>query len=74
MSEPADQDEPRRIIVPGGPLRTEYIQTDDEFEGMVSQEEIGSASRSCLAIIIGLLIIAGLMCVFLVYRVYWEVG
>ena len=69
MSEPGDSSEPRRIVVPGGPLRTEYIQTDDEFEGMVSQEEIGSASRSCLAIIIGLLIIAGFLCVFLVYRI-----
>jgi hypothetical protein len=69
MSESGDSNEPRRIVVPGGPLRTEYIQTDDEFEGMVSQEEIGSASRSCLAIIIGLLIIAGFVCLALAYRV-----
>jgi hypothetical protein len=69
MSESGDSNEPRRIVVPGGPLRNEYIQTDDEFEGMVSQEEIGSASRSCLAIIIGLLIIAGFVCLALAYRV-----
>jgi hypothetical protein len=69
MSEPGDSNEPRRIVVPGGPLRTGYIEAEDEFEGMVSQEEIGSASRSCLAIIIGLLIIAGFLCVFLVYRI-----
>ena len=69
MSDSGDSNEPRRIVVPGGTLRTENIQDNDEFEGMVSQEEIGSASRSCLAIIIGLLIIAGFICLALVYRV-----
>ncbi|HYI24238.1 MAG TPA: hypothetical protein VD767_02420 [Thermomicrobiales bacterium] len=69
MTSSPDQEPPRKIVVPGGPLRTGYIATDDEFEGMVSQEEISSASRSCLAIIIGLLIIAGFVCVFLVWKV-----
>jgi hypothetical protein len=66
MTEPNGQDTPRKIVVPGRPLRTEYIETDEEFEGLVSQADIGSASRSCLAIIIVLGIIGLLLCVFLI--------
>ncbi len=55
-----------KIVVPGRPLRTEYIETDQEFEGLVNTADLGSASRSCLAIIVILLIIALLICVFLI--------
>ena len=54
-----------KIVVPGRPVRTEYIETDAEFEGLVNTEDLGSASRSCLAIIIVLLVIGLLLCVFL---------
>ncbi len=59
-------DEPTKIVVPGRPLRTEYIETDEEFEGLVNPADLGSASRSCLAIIIVLIVIGLLVCVFLV--------
>ncbi len=61
-----DPDQPEKIVVPGRPLRTEYIETDEEFEGLVNPRDLGSASRSCLAIIVILLVIALLLCVFLV--------
>ena len=63
-------DEPQKIVVPGRPLRTEYIETEEEFEGLVSPQDIGSASRSCLAIIVILGIIGLLICVFLVGTIY----
>jgi hypothetical protein len=59
-----------KIVVPGRPLRTEYIETDQEFEGLVNAADLGSASRSCLAIIVTLLIIALLVCVFLVGKLF----
>jgi len=61
--------DPRRsgkFVVPGPPLRTGDIGTDDEFEGLVNPRDLGSASRSCLAIIVILLVIALLLCVFLI--------
>jgi hypothetical protein len=42
---------------------------DDEqpqFDGLVNAQDLGSASRSCLAIIVVLLIIGVLLCVFLI--------
>jgi len=39
---------------------------DEEFEGLVNSRDLGSASRSCLAIIVILLVIALLLCVFLI--------
>ncbi|MEJ7900957.1 MAG: hypothetical protein WKF63_03875 [Thermomicrobiales bacterium] len=61
-----DPDRPQKIVVPGRTLRTDYIETDEEFEGLVTPRDLGSASRSCLAIIVILLVIALLICVFLV--------
>ncbi|MBA3377543.1 MAG: hypothetical protein M3490_02015 [Chloroflexota bacterium] len=61
-----DPDRPQKIVVPGRPLRTDHIETDQEFEGLVNPRDLGSASRSCLAIIVILLVIALLLCVFLV--------
>lgn len=59
-----------KIVVSGRPLRTEYIETDQEFEGLVNPSDLGSASRSCLAIIVTLLIIALLVCVFLFGKLF----
>lgn len=66
MTEPNGQDSSRKIVVPGQFRRTESIDPAEEFEGLVSQADIGSASRSCLAIIVVLAIIGLLLCVFLV--------
>lgn len=41
---------------------------DDEGEVLVGPAEIGSASRSCLAIIIMLIIIVLMICVFLLLQ------
>ncbi|MBA2775106.1 MAG: hypothetical protein H0U31_00085 [Chloroflexia bacterium] len=56
---------PRKIVVPGPPPGL----PDDEqpqFDGLVNAQDLGSASRSCLAIIVVLLIIGVLLCVFLI--------
>jgi hypothetical protein len=70
-SSPPEQT-PGRIVVPGRPARIEYIETDEEFEGLVNPSDLGSASRSCLAIIIVLVIIGLLICVFLVGSVMYR--
>jgi hypothetical protein len=69
-----DQDPgtPRTIIVPNRPARIEYIESDEEFEGLVNPSDLGSASRSCLAIIIILLVIGLLLCIFLVGTVVYR--
>lgn len=70
-----DQQRPEpqgKIVVPGRPLRTQHIETDPEYEGLVDPADLGSASRSCLAIIIVLLVIAGLICVFLVATTFFR--
>ena len=63
MSEPRDP-EPRTIIVPG---------TDDEpGEALVRSEDIESTSRSCLAIIVILLLIAVMICAFLAVQPFLD--
>jgi len=42
------------------------MEMDGEYEGLVNPRDLGSASRSCLAIIVILLVIALLLCVFLI--------
>jgi len=61
-----------KIVVPGRPARIEYIESDEEFEGLVNPSDLGSASRSCLAIIIILVIIGLLVCIFLVGSVMYR--
>lgn len=56
---------PRRTIVVGAPVREE-----DEGLPLVSTRDLGSASRSCLAIIVVLLFIALLICVFLAVQTF----
>ena len=56
---------PGKIIVPGPPPASSR-DDDPEFAGLVNPRDLGSASRSCLAIIVILLIIGLLLCVFLV--------
>ena len=63
---------PGKIVVPGRPARIEYIESDEEFEGLVNPSDLGSASRSCLAIIIILVIIGLLVCIFLVGSVMYR--
>lgn len=54
--------EPKRIIVPGTP------DSDDDGEVLVRSEDIESTSRSCLAIIVILLLIAVMICLFLLLQ------
>jgi hypothetical protein len=70
-SSPPEQT-PGKIVVPARPDRIEYIETDEEFEGLVNPGDLGSASRSCLAIIVILLIIGLLVCIFLVGTVMYR--
>jgi hypothetical protein len=70
MTDDQRPETPGKIVVPGQPLRTEYIETEPEFEGLVNPSDLGSASRSCLAIIVTLLIIALLVCVFLFGKLF----
>lgn len=53
---------PQVVRVPGGD------GDHDVDEGLVSPADIGSASRSCLAIIIMLLVITLLVCLFLLLQ------
>jgi hypothetical protein len=53
--------EPRKIVVPGE-------SHDEPGEALVRSEDIESTSRSCLAIIIILLVIALMICIFLLLQ------
>lgn len=44
--------------------------TGDVGEGLVNRRDLGSASRSCLAIIIVLLVILLLLCVFVAVQTF----
>jgi hypothetical protein len=65
-SHPADELPVRRTIVVGAP------RDDDDavVPPLVSTGDLGSASRSCLAIIIVLLVIALMLCVFLTVQTF----
>jgi hypothetical protein len=58
--------EPRTIIVPG------TSHDDDQGEVLVRSEDIESTSRSCLAIIVILLIIALMICAFLAAQPFLD--
>lgn len=74
MTEPADERPerpPERIVVPGSPRR-DVAEEPDDFDGVTISEEqqvrdLGSASRSCVAILTVVLVIALLICVFLMW-------
>lgn len=59
--------EPGKIIVPGS---SNGAPVDDDYAGLVRPEDLGSASRSCFAIMVVLLVIALLACVFLIGTIY----
>ena len=63
-NEPRDAEErPASLVVPG---QREPELTDDELASAHQQmRDLGSASRSCVAIIVVLLILALVLCVFL---------
>jgi hypothetical protein len=77
MTEPTDDrraGRPDRIIVPGRP-REAAVEEPDDFDGVAISEaqqvrDLGSASRSCVAILAALLIIALLVCVFLMWAFF----
>ncbi len=59
--------DPRRVIRVPEPNR-DHI--DDLDEGLVNPRDLGSASRSCLAIIIALVVILLLLCVFFTVQTF----
>ncbi len=75
MTEPTDEQRerpPDRIVVPGARRRHDDVEVLDEFDGETFSEQqqvrdLGSASRSCVAILAVMLVIALLVCVFLVW-------
>jgi hypothetical protein len=75
MTDQTPDDSTRRVIrVPGEARPTRAIDDGDTGvdEGLVAPADLGSASRSCLAIIIVLLIIALLICAFLVLQPFLD--
>jgi hypothetical protein len=58
----------RRVIKVPAPTVVDSGYDGDDGEGMVSPADIGSASRSCLAIIIILFLIALAICLFLLLQ------
>jgi hypothetical protein len=67
----SDQDDgTRRVIRVPTPEVVEPGTSDDDV--LVSPADIGSASRSCLAILVVLLIIALLLCVFIVAQPFID--
>lgn len=74
MTEPTEEHRshpPERIVVPGS-NRRDGAEDTDGFDGVTISEEqqvrdLGSASRSCVAILAVMLVIALLVCVFLVW-------
>jgi len=68
------QDPTRHTIRVPGPSngRREPVGDVDDPEGLVSPADLGSASRSCLAIIVILLLIALLLCVFVLAQPFLD--
>lgn len=64
----ADELPVRRTIVVGPP--PPHDDQDEMAPPLVSTGDLGSASRSCLAIIVALLFIALLLCVFLAVQTF----
>lgn len=60
-----DPGAPRKIVVPD-PSPGLPDDEQPQFDGLVNAQDLGSASRSCLAIIVVLVIIGVLLCVFLI--------
>ena len=75
MTEPGEERQerpPERITVPGGPPRVDNLDDSGALADVTISEEqqvrdLGSASRSCVAILAAMLIIALLVCVFLLW-------
>jgi hypothetical protein len=67
---PGREDSPRRVIRVPDPEIVDRGSHDDDV--LVSPADIGSASRSCLAIIVALLIIALLLCVFILAQPFLD--
>jgi hypothetical protein len=61
------EQEPKKIVVPGT-----GGYDDDDGEVLVRPEDIESTSRSCLAIIIILIIIAAMICAFLAVQPFLD--
>ena len=75
MTDQNPDDSTRRVIRVPGETRPPRALDDGDAgvdEGLVAPADLGSAARSCLAIIIVLLIIALLLCAFLVLQPFLD--
>lgn len=67
-----DDFQPETLVVPGNERELEDL-SEDELAGELQRvQDLGSASRSCVAIIAVLLIMALLICVFLVWALILQ--
>ncbi len=65
----SDQDDTtRRVIKVPGRTNGQHSPSTDPDDLLVAPADLGSASRSCLAIILILLVIALLLCVFILVQ------
>ncbi len=74
--DPGDGQDPEtrsdRIVVPGAERRAEDLSDDDLLVEAQQARDLGSASRSCVAIIAVLLIVALVVCVFLFWASFLQ--
>lgn len=65
-----DNGQPRTIIVPGTTPRVEELSGEELVSDAQQARDLGSASRSCVAIFAGLGVMALLLCVFLMWAFF----
>jgi hypothetical protein len=73
MTEPPDEQpehRPTRIVVPGRAAPPDDLPDDELIPEEQQVRDLGSASRSCVAILATLLILALLVCVFLTWAFF----
>jgi hypothetical protein len=61
---------PTSIVVPGRPVPDEGMTDDELLDEAQQVRDLGSASRSCVAILATLLIVALAICVFLMWAFF----
>jgi hypothetical protein len=62
--------QPGTIIVPGTVRRVEDLSDEELMTEVQQARDLGSASRSCVAIFAGLGLLALLLCVFLMWAFF----
>lgn len=60
------------FVVPGSRRATDDVSEEELASELQQVRDLGSASRSCVAIIAVLLIVALLICIFLVWATFMQ--